>query len=272
MPDTLRAVTPERGRILSPGDAAHHQTGRGSEAPSAGADPGPPLPALPSRWSRAWIAVILVLTVGAAGASLIGVPPPIRPVLTLGFAIICPGMALVRLLRLEQPLMETTIAIALSIALAGLVSGILLYLGSWSPGWSLSILVAVALAGLALDPLLVPRRAWATLWRGAIARVELLAGVAAPDEGAEQTQVALAAPVVEQRGRPRRPTEQLPPPPLAIVRRRGPTAPTPVPRGAHRRSRLGLDPLDETETGRQLRDALDTAIEDLVERRDESPE
>jgi hypothetical protein len=95
----------------------------------------------------AWPA-ILVLSAGAAGLVVgAGVPPALGTPFVLWFILVCPGMALVRLLRLGDPVAELGIGIALSVALATLVSGALLYAGAWSPRATLAILAAVTVAG-----------------------------------------------------------------------------------------------------------------------------
>jgi len=58
-------------------------------------------------------------------------------------------MAIIRLLQLEDVLAELTLAVALSIALGTLVAGTMLYVGLWSPGWALGILLGVSVIGAA---------------------------------------------------------------------------------------------------------------------------
>ena len=99
-------------------------------------------------WARGWPWIIFV---GAASTALLAVTDeagPLRAFVTIGFLLICPGMALVRLIDLGDVLAETTLAIATSVALTGLVAGALLYLGLWSPAAGLAILIAIALGGL----------------------------------------------------------------------------------------------------------------------------
>jgi flagellin-like protein len=61
----------------------------------------------------------------------------------LWFVLVCPGIALVRLLRLEDPFAELTLAVAVSIALALVLSGVGLYAGLWSPTVTLCVLIAI---------------------------------------------------------------------------------------------------------------------------------
>jgi hypothetical protein len=60
-------------------------------------------------------------------------------------------MSLARLIDLGDALAEVTLAIAMSVALAGLVGGMLLYFGLWSPGTGSALLVAIAVGGVAAD-------------------------------------------------------------------------------------------------------------------------
>ena len=146
--------------------------------------PEPALEALPPAWSRWWAVIVLVSTGAVAWVSLVGAPDVIRGPITVWFIAICPGMAIVRLLRLDEPVADIMLAFALSLALAGLIPAVFLYLGAWSPAWSLTILIAVAVTGLALDPVLVPRRGWVSLGRAIRGRIRVLSGHADPAMGA----------------------------------------------------------------------------------------
>jgi hypothetical protein len=99
---------------------------------------------------------VALLTSVASMLVLVDFHSPVRSALVAAFVFLCPGLALVRLLRLEEPLFELTLGIALSLALAGLVSVALLYAHAWSPGKGLAILAAIALGGswfeLATEP------------------------------------------------------------------------------------------------------------------------
>jgi hypothetical protein len=95
--------------------------------------------------------VVAFLTVVVSILVLVDVQSPARSGLVAAFLFLCPGLALVRLLRLEEPLLELTLAIAFSLALAGLVSLTLLYAHLWSPGAGLAILVAITIGGSGLE-------------------------------------------------------------------------------------------------------------------------
>ena len=104
-----------------------------------------------------WIWPVVVLVSAAAVALLVlgDRTTPLRPFVALWFLLICPGMAFVRLLRLQDRLIELTLAVALSFAIDGLVSEILLYAGLWSFKLGLIVLIGLALLGIAFDLLMV---------------------------------------------------------------------------------------------------------------------
>jgi hypothetical protein len=60
-------------------------------------------------------------------------------------------MALVRLLQIEEPMTEVTLAVALSLALDALVAGTMLYTGVWSPPWGLMLLICISVVGVTLQ-------------------------------------------------------------------------------------------------------------------------
>jgi hypothetical protein len=113
-------------------------------------------PAEPSGldWPRAWPAVIFTSTIAAAVASLLGLAPEVRAPLVLWFAAICPGLSLVRLLRLDDRLIELVLAVALSLSLDGIVAAAFLYSNYWSPPAIMASLMAITVGALALESIL----------------------------------------------------------------------------------------------------------------------
>jgi hypothetical protein len=105
-------------------------------------------------WSRLWPASILVLGASLNAVTFGHIAVPLRPWLAMWFLLVCPGMALVPLLRLSDRLVEVVLAVALSIALDTLVAGIFLYAGIWSPEATLVALSGISLGGVALQWLL----------------------------------------------------------------------------------------------------------------------
>ena len=101
------------------------------------------------RPDRVWPVAIMLSAAFVGALAVGGAGPPLRPIATLGFLAVCPGMAIIRLLQLEDVLTELTLAVALSIALDSLVAGTMLYVGRWSPSWALGLLLAVSVIGAA---------------------------------------------------------------------------------------------------------------------------
>jgi uncharacterized membrane protein len=96
--------------------------------------------------------IIITLSAAVVGGFVYGdVTSPIRPIVALWFLVFCPGMALVRLLRLRDVWAEVTLATALSLALDVGVAMMLVYSGYWSPKLGLAILIGVSLLGATLQ-------------------------------------------------------------------------------------------------------------------------
>jgi hypothetical protein len=92
--------------------------------------------------------VVIVLSATAAGVlTLVPTAPPVRPVAVLWFLFVCPGMMLVRFLRLHEPLVEWVLAVALSLAVDATIGGIALYAGRWSPPLVFAILLSLTAGG-----------------------------------------------------------------------------------------------------------------------------
>ncbi len=103
----------------------------------------------PARWL--WPAAIVLSTVGAIVAADAGIAPSFRPAIVLGFLLVCPGMAFVRLLRLGTWVAEWTLAVALSLTLDTLVAMAMVYFTVWSPTLGLTILAGLSVAGSLLQ-------------------------------------------------------------------------------------------------------------------------
>jgi len=110
------------------------------------------------RGAKNWPLIIGVSTVAVQAAVLADLDPVVRAPLVLWFCLFCTGMAWVRLLNIPGPLAEAVAAVALSIALSGLVSGATLYAGHWSPKGAMIILEAITFVGAALGLYLASRR------------------------------------------------------------------------------------------------------------------
>lgn len=100
------------------------------------------------RWT--WPVIIVASALGT-GLATFRDAAAARPALSLWFLLICPGMAFVRLLRLNDAIAQLTLAVALSLALDTIVAVAMLYAGLWSPKGILSVVIALSLLGAALQ-------------------------------------------------------------------------------------------------------------------------
>ena len=80
-----------------------------------------------------WPLVLIAAACAMAFMLLANIVSPVRAILSLAFFLVCPGMAFVQLLRIEDWIVELTLAVALSIALSTLVSEAMIYADAWSP-------------------------------------------------------------------------------------------------------------------------------------------
>ena len=101
------------------------------------------------RWL--WPVAIALSALAVAAVTFGGIAPALRPAIALWFLGFCPGMAFIRLLNVADGPAELTLAIALSLVLDSLVAGVSLYAGLWSPRATLLVLIALSLAGAALQ-------------------------------------------------------------------------------------------------------------------------
>lgn len=99
------------------------------------------------RAISAWT-IVIVLSAAAAGVvMLVPLAAPARLAAVLWFLVVCPGMMLVRFIRLREPLFEWVLAIALSLAVDAIIGGVALYVGRWSPSLVFAILLSLTVGG-----------------------------------------------------------------------------------------------------------------------------
>jgi hypothetical protein len=103
------------------------------------------------RLSLLWPTIIILSILATGLVSFVATDIAGRPLIVMWFLFICPGMALVWLLRPEEPMVKWTLAVALSFAIHGIVAGILMYTGQWSPTGTLEILMGISLAGVLMQ-------------------------------------------------------------------------------------------------------------------------
>ncbi len=99
------------------------------------------------RALRIWPAVIICSTIAAAFVNFVDGSLAIRPIIIMWFLFVCPGMTLVRFLRLRSWVVEGMLALALSLSVDALLAGVQLYAGLWSPDVTLLILCCLCLGG-----------------------------------------------------------------------------------------------------------------------------
>lgn len=98
-----------------------------------------------------WPLVIGLSAAVAAAAVYADIDAAARAIVVLWFMLVCPGMAIVRLLRLSDPLTEFAIAVALSLAIETVLAVALLYAGSANFEVTFGVLLVVTLAAVAVD-------------------------------------------------------------------------------------------------------------------------
>lgn len=99
------------------------------------------------RSSWLWPAVIIVSALAAGLVNFVIPDATGRPIIVMWFLFVCPGMVLIRFFRLDEPVAEWTLAIALSLAIDAIVAGIQMYAGRWFPAGTLGILIGLCLIG-----------------------------------------------------------------------------------------------------------------------------
>jgi hypothetical protein len=91
---------------------------------------------------------VIVLSIVAAGlARWLPLGDPARALVEGWFLLICPGIAVVPLLRVHDWLIEWSLVVVVSVAIDALLPTLLLIAGLWSPNWTLLGLMSVSLVG-----------------------------------------------------------------------------------------------------------------------------
>ncbi|HEU5230187.1 MAG TPA: hypothetical protein VFU49_20370 [Ktedonobacteraceae bacterium] len=97
-----------------------------------------------------WPLIVIISTYLVGLVTFIFPGATVRPLLEMWFLFVCPGIVVVRFLRLRSPAAEWSLIVALSLAVDGIVSGILLYAGKWSPFAILVILMMFCSVGVSI--------------------------------------------------------------------------------------------------------------------------
>ena len=120
-------------------------------AQSSSTTPAPSIPKtseqISIRSNLLWPTIFIFSAVAAGLVYFVFTDTLVRPAVIFWFLFVCPGMIVVRFLRLKEPIVEWTLALALSFAIDAIVAAIQLYAGKWSPTDTLTILIGLSLCG-----------------------------------------------------------------------------------------------------------------------------
>ena len=106
-------------------------------------------------WPRLAPVIALALAAMAIMVVATDMKAPIRPVAALGFAVLGPGLVVMRFVRMPSIAIEVALAVPVSLTIDALLAGAVLYVGDWSAGLVL-VLVSGITAALAVLQLLRP--------------------------------------------------------------------------------------------------------------------
>ncbi len=107
-----------------------------------------------------WPPVLLASCAAIVLTTWVWTSAPVRPAVTTWFLLVCPGMALVRLLPDRGLMLRLVLAVAASLVLETLVATFMLEAKAWSPSATLGILLLITVAATVLDLRARPRRPW----------------------------------------------------------------------------------------------------------------
>ncbi len=106
--------------------------------------------------ARAAIPLLIpILALAAVTMVLADVDSHVRAAPALAFLLVCPGFVVVQFLRLDDPLTEWTLSVALSIAIDTAVALVTIYAGGWSPRFAM---IGIAACTVFLDGVAIWRR------------------------------------------------------------------------------------------------------------------
>ncbi len=101
-----------------------------------------------SNW---WSLIIILSAIALTLVIVANAGAPVRPLLAFWFLLVCPGMAFIQLMHIEERLIELVLAIALSIALDTVVAEIMALNKIWSFKGGLFVLICLSLLGAAIQ-------------------------------------------------------------------------------------------------------------------------
>jgi len=101
------------------------------------------------QWVQPGEALVLVsLAFAWLAVTVPGTPMAIRLPMTFWFVLACPGFAALRLLQFRNPGILATLSLAASIGIDTVLSEVMLYTHTWSPGAAMAGLAGFSLAAL----------------------------------------------------------------------------------------------------------------------------
>jgi hypothetical protein len=109
-----------------------------------------------ARLSRSWDSIIVVSALAAITVNWLAIAQPVRLMVVGWFLLVCPGMAVVRVLRLHAPAAEWMLALAISLSVDMVVGEAMVYAGRWAPSAGLLIIATVAVMAVWIPRLLSP--------------------------------------------------------------------------------------------------------------------
>jgi hypothetical protein len=112
------------------------------------------------RTPTTWTAIILLSALLAWFVVLVNLGGPMQYGVVVWFLGVCPGMAITRYLRLHEPLVEWTLAIALSFTIDVIVGTLSVMFGAWSSVGVFSIVLVFTVIAALLSELEILGGAW----------------------------------------------------------------------------------------------------------------
>ncbi len=96
--------------------------------------------------------LVVIASAAAMGVATYGnMPVPLRLAAAACFLPFCPGMAIVRFLRIQDGMAEFATAIALSIAIETVVATAMVYSRLWYPSIALAVLIGISVVGVCVQ-------------------------------------------------------------------------------------------------------------------------
>jgi uncharacterized membrane protein len=93
-----------------------------------------------------WEVLVVVLAGATLGLALVGHATALRTAVVLAFLAFCPGLCVLRVLGLRFSLpTDLAYSVAVSLVVVGVVGGVTLYAGAWSPERLTNYLAAAAI-------------------------------------------------------------------------------------------------------------------------------